>query len=257
MLKRSDYLQSASFYGHATLVDWQTCQPVPGIPFKDGICAPLIGDLNVFMQGVTWNYTDAAGNKTKGLKWVLPYGDLSVRREGRYRLQIDVFELVDGISEHRGRICTDPFYTFTPKDFPGMGDATETTVHLSTMGIRLRANKTQHMVGMQIKRRTTVRSPKSAVTHDLLGWLKSYGISNCPTWSQDCRRSFRTDPSFFHRDPNYGRARARSWTRRPKRPWFTTVFSNIMSLACSLQPQICFRIPHPLNLVQIFQCLIL
>jgi Velvet factor len=176
-------LQSASFYAHATLVDGHTYQPIAGIPFKDGICAPLIGDLNVSMQGVTWYYDDEAGNQIKGLKWVLPFGDLSVRREGLYRLQIDVFELADGISDHRGRIFTETFYTYTPKDFPGMGDATEITVHLSKMGIRLRANKTQHLLGGQTKKGISVRFPNATVTHHLLGPRQRCGIPNCPTES--------------------------------------------------------------------------
>jgi Velvet factor len=146
----------------------------------------MIGDLNVFMQGVTWYYRGSDGNSFKGLKWVLPYGDLSVRREGRYRVQVDVFELENGMSEHRGRIFTDPFYTYTPKDFPGMGDATETTSHLSTMGIRLRANKMHHMADGRIRRRVSVSSPYSAVTHDSLGARQSCGLSNNSSKSQNC-----------------------------------------------------------------------
>jgi len=130
------------------------------------------------MQAVPWSAEDPNGETIRGIKWILPFGELSVRREGRYRLQVDAFELIDGISEYRGCILTADFYTFTPKEFPGMGEATETTVHVKTSGVRLRASKTHHFPTQKLPKRLSVRFLNPAVTHDLVGSGQRYGISH-------------------------------------------------------------------------------
>jgi hypothetical protein len=120
---------------------------VKGIPYKDNICTGLLGDKAVFLQraqGVDRQ------NRVTSSRWIFPFGDLSVRQEGWYRLQFDVFEIVDGVSEWRQQITSKPFYTFAPKDFPGMGGPTETTVQMKGVGLRLRAPKHNHGDGRLI-----------------------------------------------------------------------------------------------------------
>jgi len=132
---------SVSFCAYVTLIDHNTLKPIEGIPYKDNILSPLVGDRAVFLQKTPW--VDVHTGK-RSTRWIFPMGDLSVRREGWYRLQADVFEFANGVSRYHGQICTHPFYTYSPKDFPGMGDATETTSQIKLSGIRLRANRNQH-----------------------------------------------------------------------------------------------------------------
>lgn len=69
------------------------------------------------------------------------FGDLSVKQEGRFRLQFDLFELRDGDCIHRTSVRSNVFTVHSPKNFPGMSESTFLTRSFSDQGVRLRLRK--------------------------------------------------------------------------------------------------------------------
>ncbi|KAJ2897112.1 uncharacterized protein MKZ38_004967 [Zalerion maritima] len=69
------------------------------------------------------------------------FGDLSVKQEGRFRLQFDLFELRDGRCIHHTAVQSDIFTVHSPKNFPGMAESTFLTRSFSDQGVRLRLRK--------------------------------------------------------------------------------------------------------------------
>jgi len=71
------------------------------------------------------------------------FGDLSVRKEGFYRLEFTLYELKLGERECWliTRVLSDKFQVFSQKEFPGMAESTFLTRSFSDQGVRLRLRK--------------------------------------------------------------------------------------------------------------------
>ncbi|KAG1449327.1 hypothetical protein G6F56_008674 [Rhizopus delemar] len=69
------------------------------------------------------------------------FGDLAVKKEGRYRLQFSLFEIVDGQIQNRKVVYSDPFIVFSSKQFPGPVEATFLSRAFSDQGVRIKIRK--------------------------------------------------------------------------------------------------------------------
>ncbi|RIB16041.1 velvet factor [Gigaspora rosea] len=75
------------------------------------------------------------------------FGDISVRVEGRYRLQFSLFEIIESEVVHIQSILSDVFDVYSPKTFPGMSESTFLSRSFSDQGVRIRIRK-EHRVQM-------------------------------------------------------------------------------------------------------------
>jgi hypothetical protein len=123
----------------AMLVQADTKEPIGPVHYNDRVMMPLVGGRAVSVQRA-YGASDME-TEVPDYKAVFVFPDLSVRQQGRYRLQIDLFELALGEAIHRATVYTLPFRTFTPKKFPGMQLSTETTAELKRNGIKMRYKK--------------------------------------------------------------------------------------------------------------------
>lgn len=73
------------------------------------------------------------------------FGDLSVKTEGKYRLEFNLFQMRDFAGNqtcyHIKKVTSDVFVAHSPKSFPGMAESTFLTRSFSDQGVRLRIRK--------------------------------------------------------------------------------------------------------------------
>jgi hypothetical protein len=69
------------------------------------------------------------------------FGDLSIKLEGTFRLQFNLYEMRDKECFHIQSTQSDPFVSHPQKTFPGMSESTFLTRSFSDQGVRLRLRK--------------------------------------------------------------------------------------------------------------------
>lgn len=82
------------------------------------------------------------------------YSDLSIKAEGQYRLQFNLYEMRDVLDYRQGEqpkmsreafyldsVTTNSFPVYVPKQWAGMGESTQLTRTFSDQGVRLRLRK--------------------------------------------------------------------------------------------------------------------
>ncbi|KAI8334050.1 velvet factor [Blakeslea trispora] len=69
------------------------------------------------------------------------FGDISIRREGYFRLKFSVFELSVEGAIHRQSIYSNVFQVYSAKTFPGLLESTFLSRSFSDQGVRLRIRK--------------------------------------------------------------------------------------------------------------------
>lgn len=69
------------------------------------------------------------------------FGDLSIKIEGTFRLQFNLYEMRDKECFHMQSIQSEPFVVHAQKNFPGMSESTFLTRSFSDQGVRLRLRK--------------------------------------------------------------------------------------------------------------------
>ena len=69
------------------------------------------------------------------------FGDLSVRPEGQFALQFNLYEIRDQWAVHLRSILSEKFTVQGPKVFPGLNESTPLTRSFSEQGVRLRVRK--------------------------------------------------------------------------------------------------------------------
>ncbi|KAM3075505.1 hypothetical protein ACMFMG_007651 [Clarireedia jacksonii] len=69
------------------------------------------------------------------------FGDLSVKVEGTFRLQFNLFELRGAEYQHLKTVTSKPFLVHSTKTFPGMNESTKLTRAFGEQGVRLRIRK--------------------------------------------------------------------------------------------------------------------
>jgi hypothetical protein len=127
---------------HVELVHPDTRLPVAPVPGSAGqLLFPLVGDLTSFVQRMNTNSEDELPN----YRGVFAFNDLSVRKEGEYRLQFSLIEILGSEWINRGGIETDRFRVYQPKEFPGMQSSTRCTETLKKQGVKVRVKKAIRM----------------------------------------------------------------------------------------------------------------
>jgi len=96
------------------------------------------------------------------------FGDLSVRKEGYYRLEFTLYELKLGDREcwMLNRVLSDRFQVFSQKEFPGMAESTFLTRSFSDQGVRLRLRKDSRSITTR-KRNSSVARQADTVRGSL------------------------------------------------------------------------------------------
>jgi hypothetical protein len=69
------------------------------------------------------------------------FGDLSIKIEGEFRLQFNLYEMRDKECFHMQSALSDSFTVYPQKNFPGMSESTFLTRSFSDQGVRLRLRK--------------------------------------------------------------------------------------------------------------------
>jgi len=69
------------------------------------------------------------------------FGDLSIKIEGVFKLQFNLYEMRDKECFHMQSIQSDPFKVYPQRTFPGMSESTVLTRTFSDQGVRLRLRK--------------------------------------------------------------------------------------------------------------------
>ncbi|KAI8149394.1 velvet factor-domain-containing protein [Fennellomyces sp. T-0311] len=69
------------------------------------------------------------------------FGDLSVRKEGDYKLHFSLFEIVEGTVQNRKTIVSESFTVYTTKNFPGPLESTFLSRTFSDQGVKIRIRK--------------------------------------------------------------------------------------------------------------------
>lgn len=69
------------------------------------------------------------------------FSDLSIRREGVYKLKFALFEIVGGILKYRASICSNPFNVYPAKKFPGMEESTALSKAFAEQGLKIRIRR--------------------------------------------------------------------------------------------------------------------
>ena len=134
----SPLLDTASLMLHVELIHADTRAPVAAVPGSAGqLLSPLVGDLSSFVQRMNTNSEDEAPN----YRGVFAFNDLSVRKEGSYRLQFHLMEIVGAESIYHGGLESDLFRVYQPKEFPGMQSSTRCTETLKKQGVKVRVKK--------------------------------------------------------------------------------------------------------------------
>ncbi|ORZ18673.1 velvet factor-domain-containing protein [Absidia repens] len=87
------------------------------------------------------------------------FGDLYCKKQGHYRLQFNLFEIVEGDVQNRQIITSEPFQTYMPKLYPGPVEATFLSQTFSDQGVKMRIRK-EHRAnsGTARKRRLDVQA---------------------------------------------------------------------------------------------------
>ncbi|ALO69007.1 conserved hypothetical protein [Cryptococcus deneoformans JEC21] len=69
------------------------------------------------------------------------FPDLGVRKEGRYKLKLTLFEIVDQEVYYCTTMFTSTFSVYSAKKFPGMSKATDLSVSFAEQGLKIRVRK--------------------------------------------------------------------------------------------------------------------
>ncbi|ORY98461.1 velvet factor-domain-containing protein [Syncephalastrum racemosum] len=81
------------------------------------------------------------------------FGDLAVKKEGRYRLHFSLFEIVEGIVQNRKTLLSDAFTVFLPKRFPGPFEATFLSRTFCDQGVKMRIRKEHRLPSATSRKR--------------------------------------------------------------------------------------------------------
>ncbi|KAF4624734.1 hypothetical protein G7Y89_g13435 [Cudoniella acicularis] len=123
-----NYLQSPYFFMSCSLVG-PSEGTLPQGPLGTALAGTLVSSLHRLKD------TD----NSDGAFFV--FGDLSIKLEGTFRLQFNLYEMRDKECFHIQSIQSDPFTCHPQKHFPGMSESTFLTRSFSDQGVRLRLRK--------------------------------------------------------------------------------------------------------------------
>ncbi|KAI8881987.1 hypothetical protein K501DRAFT_222067 [Backusella circina FSU 941] len=121
------------------------------------------------------------------------FGDLAVKKEGKFQLKFSLFEIIDGIVHNRQVLISNVFTVFIPKRFPGPVEATFLSRTFSDQGVKMRIRKEHRL---QSRKRKTDSNQDS----------DSSNYSNKKT-STVCSPAY-AEPMAQHSEVHFGRWQA-------------------------------------------------
>ncbi|KAH7419064.1 velvet factor-domain-containing protein [Cadophora sp. MPI-SDFR-AT-0126] len=126
-----NYLQSPYFFMSCSLLPESDLAQLPTATGSLGstLAGTLVSSLHRLKD--TDNYDGA----------FFVFGDLSVKHEGRFRLQFTLYEMRQHECAYIKSITSDPFPVHSTKNFQGMSESTFLTRSFSDQGVRLRLRK--------------------------------------------------------------------------------------------------------------------
>ncbi|KAI8138028.1 velvet factor-domain-containing protein [Fennellomyces sp. T-0311] len=89
------------------------------------------------------------------------FGDLAVKKEGKYRLHFSLFEIVEGDMQNRKTLLSEAFTVYLPKRFPGPFEATFLSRTFCDQGVKMRIRK-EHRLPSVSGRKRRVENMKQA-----------------------------------------------------------------------------------------------
>ncbi|CDH55888.1 developmental regulator [Lichtheimia corymbifera JMRC:FSU:9682] len=81
------------------------------------------------------------------------FGDLAVKKEGKYRLHFSLFEIVEGTVENRKTMLSDAFTVYLPKRYPGPTEATFLSRTFCDQGVKMRIRKEHRLPSVSGRKR--------------------------------------------------------------------------------------------------------
>ncbi|KAI7852551.1 velvet factor-domain-containing protein [Circinella umbellata] len=92
------------------------------------------------------------------------FGDLAVKKEGKYRLHFSLFEIVEGNMQNRKTMLSDTFTVYLPKRFPGPFEATFLSRTFCDQGVKMRIRKEHRLPSVSGRKRKVESIKQSATT---------------------------------------------------------------------------------------------
>ncbi|KAK9366320.1 velvet factor, partial [Lipomyces kononenkoae] len=124
-----EWLQSPFFFMCANLYDAANDTPIARPP-SETLAGTLVSSLHRVRDS----------NDREGGYFV--FGDLSIKLEGQFRLQFNLFEMLDGAQvEFITSTISDVFTVYSSRQFPGVLESTSLSRQFSDQGVRLRLRK--------------------------------------------------------------------------------------------------------------------
>lgn len=139
------------------------------------------GDLAGTVVSSLYNLKDT--DNTQGGFFV--FGDLSVKREGSFRLEFTLFELRSQTKDcwQLSSCISDTFQVYANKAFPGLQESTFLTRTFSDQGVRLRLRKDSRTV-VQSRKRGASGAPQVDMKPQSIGYMHSGNHDLSPNGQQ-------------------------------------------------------------------------
>ncbi|SAL99635.1 hypothetical protein [Absidia glauca] len=90
------------------------------------------------------------------------FGDLSVKKNGIFKLQFSLFEIVEELVQNRRTLLSEPFTVYIPKHFPGPLEATFLSRTFSDQGVKMRIRKEHRLQATTTRKRKPERQSTSS-----------------------------------------------------------------------------------------------
>lgn len=134
------------------------------------------------------------------------FGDLAVKKEGKFKLRFSLFEIVDGQVENKRTVLSDTFTVYIPKRFPGPVEATFLSRTFSDQGVKMRIRK---------EHRLQSRKRKSESSTDTVPATKKYQSRKTSTLVTSSSPPYADASASVHSDVFFGRWQAKTTNKEP------------------------------------------
>jgi hypothetical protein len=144
--------------------------------------------------------------------------DISIRQEGRYQLEFNVWEVMSrtGCLVHRGREHSDIIVVYSPKAFPGLETSSELIREMASQGCKVRVRKESMLKRKKLKREQRLKecfNDQLVMYPDIRRPCDSGNYS-----SPSSEASFAFSPYDTYVDPRQERVEEQKYPRLPIPP---------------------------------------
>ncbi|KAK9484162.1 velvet factor-domain-containing protein [Lipomyces starkeyi] len=218
-----EWLQSPFFFMCANLYDPIVDTPITRPP-SETLAGTLVSSLHRVRDG----------NDREGGYFV--FGDLSIKLEGKFRLQFNLFEMLDGAQvEFITSTISDVFTVYSSRQYPGVLESTSLSRQFSDQGVRLRlrketgtrhgssANRAQAPDDLTTPASQTMQAPTAAAGSDSTTKASTPSSAATPAIMTNTASPTSKLPKLAY-TPETGdhapRTRTRSWARTSSTPTY-------------------------------------